>query len=80
MIHAINPYGFAWLRRVTEENIDLNRNWIDFSQPPPANPGYDELADAARAPRMDPREPEGLQPGAADLRRRAWPDGGCSRR
>ena len=23
MIHAINPYGFAWLRRVTEENIDL---------------------------------------------------------
>jgi len=47
MIHAINPYGFAWLRRVTEENIDLNRNWIDFSQPVPANPGYDELADAA---------------------------------
>jgi len=47
MIHAINPYGFAWLRRVTEENIDLNRNWIDFSQPTPANPGYDELADVA---------------------------------
>jgi hypothetical protein len=45
MIHAINPYGFAWLRRVTHENIDLNRNWIDFSQPLPANPGYDELAD-----------------------------------
>ena len=47
MIHAINPYGFAWLRRVTEENIDLNRNWIDFSQPAPENPGYDELAAAA---------------------------------
>lgn len=43
MIHAINPYGFAWLRRVTHENIDLNRNWIDFSQPLPENPGYDEL-------------------------------------
>ena len=43
MIHAINPYGFAWLRRVTHENIDLNRNWIDFSQPLPKNPGYDEL-------------------------------------
>jgi len=47
MIHAINPYGFAWLRRVTHENVDLNRNWIDFSAPAPANPGYDELSDAA---------------------------------
>lgn len=46
MIHAINPYGFAWLRRVTHENVDLNRNWIDFSQALPANPGYDELAEA----------------------------------
>jgi hypothetical protein len=45
MIHAINPYGFAWLRRVTNENVDLNRNWIDFTQPLPTNPGYAELAD-----------------------------------
>ena len=30
LVHAINPYGFAWVRRVTHENIDLNRNWIDF--------------------------------------------------
>lgn len=44
MIHAINPFGFAWLRRVTHENVDLNRNWIDFSQPLPANPGYDALS------------------------------------
>ena len=44
LIHAINPYGFAWLRRVTHENIDLNRNWVDFSKPTPANPGYDELS------------------------------------
>jgi Protein of unknown function (DUF2817) len=46
VIHAINPYGFAWLRRVTHENVDLNRNWIDFSQPLPENRGYDELVDA----------------------------------
>ena len=32
-IHAINPYGFAWLRRVTEDNVDLNRNFIDFDAP-----------------------------------------------
>ena len=46
LIHAINPYGFAWIRRVTEENVDLNRNFLDFSQPLPMNPAYDELADA----------------------------------
>ena len=46
MIHAVNPYGFAWLRRVTQENVDLNRNWIDFAAARPANPGYDALAEA----------------------------------
>jgi hypothetical protein len=45
LIHAINPYGFAWLRRANEDNVDLNRNWIDFSQPLPVNPSYDELSD-----------------------------------
>lgn len=45
MIHAINPYGFAYLRRSNEENIDLNRNFIDYSKPYPKNDGYAELAD-----------------------------------
>ncbi|MBM3600872.1 MAG: DUF2817 domain-containing protein [Alphaproteobacteria bacterium] len=45
-VHAINPHGFAWIRRVTEEGVDLNRNHVDFSQKLPANPGYDELRDA----------------------------------
>ena len=45
MIHAINPYGFAWTRRVNEDNVDLNRNWVDFSEPLPTNPGYVELAE-----------------------------------
>ena len=43
-IHALNPYGFSWWRRVTQENVDLNRNFHDFSKPLPANPRYDELA------------------------------------
>lgn len=30
LIHAINPYGFSWRRRVTHENVDLNRNWVNF--------------------------------------------------
>ena len=45
LVHAINPYGFAWIRRVNEDNVDLNRNCIDFAAPLPENPGYDQLAD-----------------------------------
>lgn len=43
MVHAINPYGFAWIRRVTEDNVDLNRNFQDFSKPLPKNPNYAEI-------------------------------------
>ncbi len=45
MIHAINPYGFAHLRRANEDNVDLNRNFIDHTKPYPKNDGYVELAD-----------------------------------
>ncbi len=41
MVHAVNPYGFAWHRRVNEDNIDLNRNFIDFDAPLPENEGYE---------------------------------------
>jgi Protein of unknown function (DUF2817) len=43
-IHALNPYGFAWLRRTNEDNIDVNRNWINFDQALPQNPLYEELS------------------------------------
>ena len=46
LIHAINPFGFSWLRRVTHENVDLNRNHLDHSQPYPVNQGYEALKDA----------------------------------
>jgi hypothetical protein len=29
LVHAVNPYGFAHLRRVNEDNVDCNRNFID---------------------------------------------------
>jgi hypothetical protein len=50
VVHAINPYGFAWSRRVTHENVDLNRNFIDFTRPLPQNPAYDGLAEAVKPP------------------------------
>ena len=43
LIHAINPHGFAWLRRVTEDNVDLNRNFVDHDRARPRNPEYTEL-------------------------------------
>ncbi len=43
-IHALNPYGFSHLRRTTHENVDLNRNFQDFSRPLPVNTGYREIA------------------------------------
>jgi hypothetical protein len=44
-LHALNPYGFSWVRRVNEDNVDVNRNFADFDAPP-ANDGYDALAEA----------------------------------
>src|SRR4051812_11246297 len=44
LVHALNPFGFAWARRVNEENVDLNRNFVDPAHPP-NNPVYAPLAD-----------------------------------
>ncbi|MCI0508217.1 MAG: M14 family metallopeptidase [Gammaproteobacteria bacterium] len=41
IIHALNPWGFAWLRRYDHEGIDLNRNFIDFNATLPQNKNYD---------------------------------------
>lgn len=45
MIHGLNPYGMSHLRRVNEDGVDLNRNFLDFQQPLPKNSLYDNLAD-----------------------------------
>jgi hypothetical protein len=45
MLHALNPYGFAYFRRVNEDNIDVNRNFVDHGQPP-HNDRYPELHEA----------------------------------
>jgi hypothetical protein len=49
-LHALNPHGFSWLRRVTHENVDLNRNFMDFARPLPRNRDYDEIAHLAIPP------------------------------
>src|SRR6266566_8058396 len=29
IVHVLNPYGMAWLRRFNENNVDLNRNFLN---------------------------------------------------
>ena len=53
-IHALNPHGFSWGSRVTGENVDLNRNFIDFSRPLPANPDYERIAPLLVPPAWPP--------------------------
>lgn len=42
LVHALNPYGFAYLRRVNEDNVDINRNFVDHDAPP-HNDAYDAV-------------------------------------
>ncbi len=39
-VHALNPYGFSHLSRTNEDNVDLNRNFLEFSSPPAASAAY----------------------------------------
>lgn len=47
LIHAMNPYGFKYGRRVTEANVDLNRNFFipdkDFTTYEALNPSFKSL-------------------------------------
>nr|WP_199771276.1 DUF2817 domain-containing protein [Erwinia persicina] len=43
LVHLINPWGTAHLRRVNEDNADLNRNFVDFSAEVPHNAAYPAL-------------------------------------
>jgi hypothetical protein len=54
-VHAINPYGFSHTRRATHENVDLNRNFVDFSGPLPEHHDYAEIHDLLLPPEWPPR-------------------------
>ena len=54
-LHALNPFGFAELRRVNESNVDLNRNFVAHPDGHEANPGYEALAEAINPPDLAPK-------------------------
>lgn len=43
LIHAANPFGFAWNRRVNEEYVDVNRNFCPVDASRPDSTAYEEL-------------------------------------
>jgi hypothetical protein len=54
LIHSVNPYGFAWTRRVNEDNVDLNRNFVDHAGGNyPENDLFEEVAEAMIPKRLD---------------------------
>jgi hypothetical protein len=61
MIHALNPYGMAWRRRVNEDNVDLNRNFLGEGERYEGRPdGYAQF-DALLNPRAAPSPWEPLR-------------------
>lgn len=61
LVHAINPYGFARVRRANESNVDLNRNFLRHPDEHVPNPDYERLSAAIN--------PADLSPGADEKAR-----------
>jgi uncharacterized protein DUF2817 len=55
MVHVLNPYGMAWLRRVNENNVDLNRNFVGTNERREGTPTLYQLLDPLLNPRSPPR-------------------------
>lgn len=55
-VHVLNPYGMAWHRRVNENNVDLNRNFLPAGRPyRGASDGYHAMATV-----LNPTSPPGF--------------------
>lgn len=68
LVHAINPWGFAHTVRTTENGVDLNRNFIEWSGGVPANPLYPELHELLFPPDWQPKAGSAATNAASD----AW--------
>jgi hypothetical protein len=53
-LHGLNPFGFAWLRRCDENNVDPNRNFLlpgeSYQGAPPGYAGLNRLLNPRRPP------------------------------
>jgi len=55
VVHTLNPFGMAWLRRVNEENVDLNRNFLNPGEEYVGAPPHYRMLD----PILNPKSPPG---------------------
>lgn len=57
LVHVLNPYGMAWLRRANEHNVDLNRNFLPdhatWTGAPPLYRRLDALLNPPSPPARD---------------------------
>lgn len=69
LVHVLNPYGMAWLRRANEQNVDLNRNFQpEDSHWTGAPPLYRRLDALLNPPSPPARDGFALRLGLAGLR------------
>ncbi|GLQ29665.1 DUF2817 domain-containing protein [Litoribrevibacter albus] len=46
LVHSLNPWGMDWARRCNEQGVDLNRNFIDFTDLPSPDKRYNSVLEA----------------------------------
>lgn len=69
LVHVLNPYGMAWLRRANEHNVDLNRNFHPGNGIRTGAPPLYKRLDALLNPASPPaRDAFALRLGVAGLR------------
>lgn len=54
LVHVLNPYGMAWLRRANENNVDLNRNFLGEGEPWSGAPEIYKRINGVLNPRTPP--------------------------
>ncbi|HYC47600.1 MAG TPA: DUF2817 domain-containing protein [Burkholderiales bacterium] len=69
LVHVLNPYGMAWLRRANEHNVDLNRNFLLNGEPFTGAPALYRALDPLLNPPSPPsRDGFALRAAATALR------------
>lgn len=58
LIHAVNPFGWAYNSRCNEDGIDLNRNCLDHTGGHPTNEAYEEFHSTIKKTGPRPEELE----------------------
>ena len=54
LVHILNPYGMAWLRRSNENNVDLNRNFLPQAERYQGMPEGSALVNSLLNPSSEP--------------------------